>query len=49
MNYSVIFTTVWSYFSMPLTFGDFTITYAQVFCFTVLVGLVIAALRFLWG
>ena len=49
MNYSSIFTTVWSFFCMPLVFGDFSITYGQVFLFTVLVGFTIAALRFLWG
>lgn len=47
---STIFQTVWDYFSIPLVFGDFSITYGQVYLFTLLIGLLIFAIfHYLWG
>ena len=51
MNYiGTIFSYCWSLFSIGMTFGEFTITFGQVFLFSIIVGLTCTALfRYLWG
>lgn len=49
-NISSVFQAVWTLFNTPMTFGDFTVSYAQVYCFTLLIGLLVIALfHYLWG
>ena len=47
---SDIFSLVWSFFNIPLNFGSFEVSYAQVFIFSILISFVtIALFKFLWG